>query len=221
MKFFYVFSSFALTNACSVASPQSCTSEATCAGASGIWVPVTSALDLPATAVDGGRRYTLGQSDEEFEKVIAAPNGGYCTSLLRSEVPQPCQDEASECTSLDDCFYRQSGGRWYRSSKSQMCVATCAHPLVYCDKARCGATLGCGWFVKTQSSEDQCFCIENPGIFGNPSPKQKVTWMFWDQPISIPIFVLAVIAALGIAWNVWVFNIKPFFLKVFKKKPKE
>jgi hypothetical protein len=205
---------------CGVGSPQECTDESSCVGASGIWVPVADAVEVPGTAVQGGRRYTLGQSDEEFTTVISAPNGGYCTRQL-SGISTECQGNATECLTMDSCFYRNNGGRWYRSSESETCVDNCSHPLVFCDKSRCQSALGCSWFIKTQSNSDQCFCIENPGIYGNPPARDKLGWIFWDQPVSLPIFIIAIIAGLAIAWNVWVFNIKPFFLKIFKKKPKE
>lgn len=205
---------------CIVGTPEECTSEATCVGANGVWVPVADALEVPGTAVQGGRRYTLGQTDSEFTTVISAPNGGYCTREI-SAIPATCESNFIHCESMESCFYRQAGGRWFRSTQSQACVDKCAHPLVFCDQARCESTLGCGWFVKTQSNADQCFCIENPSIFGNPPAKEKLSWIFWDQPVSLPIFVIAIIALIAIAWNVWIFNLKPFFLKVFKKKPKE
>jgi hypothetical protein len=205
---------------CLVGTPQGCSDEASCVGVNGVWVPVANALDIPGTAVQGGRRYTLGQSDEQFTKVISAPNGGYCTKQV-SPVTAECEADYNKCETMEGCFYRQQGGRWFHTSTSETCVNTCAHPLVFCDKARCQSTLGCGWFIKTQSNADQCYCIDNPGIFGNPPAPPKMTWIFWDQPVSIPIFVIAVIALIAIAWNVWIFNLKPFFLKVFKKKPKE
>ncbi len=205
---------------CMIGSAQECTDEASCVGVQGVWIPVANATDLPATAVDGGRRFTLGQSDAEFETIIFAPNGGYCTQPL-SVVPQECQNNATQCDSLDSCYYRTNGGRWFRSSESQTCISNCSHPLVYCDKTRCETTLGCDWFVKTQSSADQCFCIDNPGLFGNPPKKARITWIFWDQPVSLPVFVIAIIAIIAIAWNIWIYNLKPFFLKVFKKKPRE
>jgi len=208
------------SSTCIVGTPEECTTEATCVGANGVWVPVADALEAPGTAVQGGRRYTLGQSDSEFTTVISAPNGGYCTRQV-SAIPSNCEANSTLCESMESCFYRSNGGRWFRTAESEACIDTCTHPLVFCDQTRCEATLGCGWFVKTQSNSDQCFCIENQSIFGNPPAKEKLSWIFWDQPVSIPIFVIAVIAALAIAWNVWIFNIKPFFLKVFKKKPKE
>ena len=205
---------------CIVGTPEECTTEDSCVGANGVWIPVAEALEVPGTAVQGGRRYTLGQTDAEFTTVITAPNGGYCTRQV-PPIPANCESNSTHCETMESCFYRSSGGRWFRTAESETCVDTCAHPLVFCDQARCQATLGCGWFIKTQSNSDQCYCIENPGIYGNPPPKEKLSWIFWDQPASLPIFVIAIIAVIAILWNVWIFNIKPFFLKVFKKKPKE
>jgi hypothetical protein len=75
--------------------------------------------------------------------------------------------------------------------------------------------------VLSQSTDDQCYCIDNPGIFGNPPPRAKLNWIFWDQPISMPVFVIAILAALGILYNILVTNVKPFFDKLLNKKPKE
>ena len=207
-------------HSCAVGTPQDCGDEASCVGVSGVWVAVADGIDSGATAVQGGRRYTLGQTDEEFETVVSAPNGGYCTRELAS-IPSSCSNNATQCTNMGDCFYRPDGGRWFHSDAGETCVSNCSHPLVYCDQTRCGQTLGCGWFILTQLNADQCYCIENPGIYGNPPARAKLSWMFWDQPASLPIFILAIIAILAIVWNVIQFNIKPFFRKVFKPKPKE
>jgi hypothetical protein len=123
---------------------------------------------------------------------------------------------------MDFCFYRAAGaGRWFHTNESSYCVSNCSSPLVFCDQNNCQSTLGCSWFVLTQSNEDQCFCIDNPGIFGNPPARPKLSWIFWDQPISMPIFVIAVIAAIALLYNIFVTNVKPFFNKLLKKRPKE
>ena len=205
---------------CSNSLPQACDSDDACSGVSGVWVPVVNATYIPGTALVGGRRYTLEQSDSEFTQTVSAPNGGYCTSAVTAP-SAACEGNATLCESMDACFYRQAGaGRWFHSVSSETCMPTCAHPLVFCDKSNCQSTMGCDWFVKTQSNADECYCIDNPGLFGNPPAKPRVTWIFWDQPWSIPIFVFACIAGVAVLYNVWIFNLKPFFRRALDKRRK-
>ena len=206
---------------CSLVTPQVCRSEQACVAAGGYWIAVTPAIYIPGTAVQGGRRYTLEQRDAEFTNTISAPDGGYCTHTSPA-ISQECASDATLCSSMDACMYRsQVAGRWFHSGSSDFCVPTCDHPLVFCDKSRCQATMGCSWFVKTQSNADQCFCIDNPGINGNPAARPKITWIYWDQPYAIPIFVFAVQGAAAVLFYAFVHNIKPFFERIFKQKPKE
>ena len=182
---------------------------------------VANATYIPGTALVGGRRYVMGQNDREFTHTISAPNGGYCT-FPSVAVSEECEANEDMCDTMDSCFYRTAGaGRWFHAAESTRCVSNCTHPLVFCDKGRCASTMGCSWFIKSQANVDQCYCIDNPGLNGNPPAKPRMTWIFWDQPVSIPIFVIACIAVIGIAYNVWLFNLKPFFARVFKRKPKE
>lgn len=209
---------------CSAQKPQLCTNSSACTDNSGVWIPVDPATYIPGTALVGGRRYTLTENDDQFAKQIVAPNGGYCTLAYSStqSVSAQCEENNELCTSFDECFYRKSGpGRWFHTDISSFCVSNCSHPLVFCDKTNCQTTLGCSWFVLSQSTDDQCYCIDNPGIFGNPPPRPKLNWIFWDQPISMPVFVIAILAALGILYNILVTNVKPFFEKLLNKKPKE
>lgn len=199
------------TVACSTTHPQACATEPTCSSISGIWIPVTNATYIPPTALLGGRRYTIGQSNSEFETIIYAPNGGYCTPGA-PVVDSNCDANITYCGSMGDCFHRGSGaGRWFQDTTSSSCVSNCSNPLVFCDQTRCKATFGCTWFVKTQATEDQCYCLEDPGIWGNPAPPAPLTWIFWDQPASLPVFILACIALLGLAYNVYIHNIRPLW----------
>ena len=207
--------------ACSPDAVTMCVDETSCTTATGVWVPVANATYIPGTALVGGRRYVMGQNDREFTHTISAPNGGYCT-FPSVAVSEECEANEDMCDTMDSCFYRTAGaGRWFHAAESTRCVSNCTHPLVFCDKGRCASTMGCSWFIKSQANVDQCYCIDNPGLNGNPPAKPRMTWIFWDQPVSIPIFVIACIAVIGIAYNVWLFNLKPFFARVFKRKPKE
>lgn len=228
MKLIFVISIVANTlnrsNACSSSNPQACINKQACISVSGVWITVDPATFIPGTALVGGRRYTLTQTDNDFSTTISAPHGGYCT--IASQIPPAspeCEADAESCSSMDACFYRKSGsGRWFHTDASSYCMSNCSHPLVFCNKGNCQTTMGCSWFVLSQANADQCYCIDNPGIFGNPPPKTKLSWIFWDQPISMPVFVIAVIAAIGLLYKIFVTNVKPFFDKLlFKKKPKQ
>jgi hypothetical protein len=210
----------AVRASCDVTNPEVCTTETSCSVAGGIWIPVAPAEYIPGTAVQGGRRYTLEQSNSEFTQTISAPNGGYCT-LPVSTPSEACQNNATLCLTMGDCFYRTDTGRWYHTSSSELCVAACSDPLVFCDESRCSSTLGCSWFIKTQANSDQCYCTDNPGIFGYPPAPPDLSWAYWDQPWSLPIFILALIAAVAILYQVYVFNIRPWFHKLIKKRPRE
>ena len=223
MRLFIAICLFALSeSSCVPSTLEECTSESTCTQAAGVWVPVADATYIPGTALAGGRRYTLGQSDSEFSTTISAPNGGYCTRPV-STVPSECESNASACASMGDCFYRSSGrGRWFQTEASMACVATCSDPLVFCDKSRCESAMGCSWFVLTQSNADECYCMDNPGVFGNPPEPAKITWIFWDQPGTLPIFIIAILGGLGIAYYVFIFNLMPLIDALKQKmKPKE
>ena len=205
---------------CNPVNPEVCTDEESCTAATGVWIPVAPATYIPGTAVGGGRRYTLEQSNSAFTSTIAAPNGGYCT-LGTSPISENCQVNATFCHSMNGCMYRNDTGRWYHSLQSEACISTCSDPLVFCDQSRCQSTMGCSWFIKTQANSDQCYCMDNPGIFGNPPAPPSMPWAFWDQPWTLPIFIIAVIAGLAILYQIFIFNVKPFFHKIFKKKPRE
>jgi hypothetical protein len=221
-----VFAAFALSGlatgsgpACTPIYPQACTSENFCETIGlGVWISVDNATDLPGTAIDGGRRYTLGQKDKDFKKNITAPNGGYCLAK-NPPISDNCSRNATLCNSMESCMYRTDTGRWFRDDISSTCVSNCSHPLVFCDKNRCDSTMGCTWFIKSQSNADECFCYENPGIYGNPPKKPSLTWIFWDQPWSLLAFIPACIAALALGYYIFVFNIKPLWAKCCKKKP--
>jgi hypothetical protein len=198
---------------CSSSYPSACDSEQSCAGVAGVWVPVANATYIPPTALSGGRRYTLSESDSEFTYTISAPNGGYCTFPL-PPVNSNCESNVTLCGSMGDCFYRDSGaGRWFEADNTGQCITNCSSPLVFCDESRCGSTFGCSWFVKTQSTANQCYCIDNPGIFGNPPPPESLSWMFWDQPASLPVFIFAVIAIIALGYNIYIHNLRPLWRK--------
>jgi len=202
---------------CSQLYPQTCTNSADCeAIGNGVWIPVENATDLPGTALLGGRRYTLGQTDEEFTTTIYAPNGGYCTRSLVAASTN-CTSNATLCDTMDHCMY-SGNGRWFHGDSSSTCVSNCSHPLVYCDEGRCGSTMGCVWFIQSQSTSDQCFCRENPGIYGNPPKPPSLTWIFWDQPWSLLAFIPACIAVLALGYYIFIFNIRPLWQKCRKPK---
>ena len=205
---------------CTPIYPQACTSESFCENIGlGVWVPVANGTYIPGTAIDGGRRYTLGQNDEEFTSIIYAPNGGYCTAK-NAPISDNCSSNATLCNSMENCMYRDNGGgRWFKGDTSSACVNNCSHPLVFCDEGRCGSTMGCTWFIKSQSNADQCYCIENPGIYGYPPKRPSLTWIFWDQPWSLLAFIPACIGVLALGYYVFIYNILPLIRSCKKKKP--
>lgn len=196
---------------CSASYPQACDSETSCSTAAGVWIPVNNATYMPPSALLGGRRYTIGQSDAEFATTIYAPNGGYCAEPVPA-VSNNCDSNVTYCGTMGECFYRNpTAGRWFQDSSSSLCVSNCSDPLVFCSESRCGATFGCTWFVKTQSTEDECYCLEDPGIWGNPAPPASMSWIFWDQPASLPIFILACFGLIGLGYNVYIHNLRPLW----------
>jgi hypothetical protein len=149
-------------------------------------------------------------------------SGGYCLgSVSALPVASPeCEADPRMCVTSDECIYtRKAGpGRWLMDpeSRAYSCVGSCDHPLVFCDKGRCQATLGCSWFVKMQAPDDECFCRTDPGFdravgssrpVTTPRPVANDADMFLIQyPVSWVLAVFAVTGLFAIAYHFVRFN---------------
>lgn len=181
----------------------------TCSDIHSEWIPIEEKIHIPGTALAGGRQYTMEEEEWEFSNKIFHPDGGVC---LAKHVPveSECDSNASKCLDMQSCIHR-NGGKWmyWEETNSVLsgCFSECSDPVLFCHKVRCDATSGCKWFVKTQSNNNECFCQdENKQIH-----VEKKIWKFWHQPLAVPVFLLAIVSAGWIVYNIWLFNLRALF----------